>query len=146
MNTLHFSTFINAPKQKVWETMLNDETYRDWTSIFNPSGSYYEGSWETGSTMRFLGPGENGEVQGMIAEIAEARPYDFMSIKHLGTIEGEEEKMFETDYGVFENYTFEEKDGGTEVRVDLDSLDEWADMFRDMWPKALERLKEIAEQ
>ncbi|MEX2593834.1 MAG: hypothetical protein WD426_13755 [Anditalea sp.] len=31
---LHFSKRINAPKEKVWDTMLKDETYREWTSAF----------------------------------------------------------------------------------------------------------------
>ena len=43
MEKLHFSISIKAPKEKVWDTMLNDVTYRQWTSVFNPPGSYYEG-------------------------------------------------------------------------------------------------------
>jgi len=45
----------------------------------------------------------------------------------------------------FENYTFMAKDGGTEVLVELDTPDEYAEMFEEMWPKALEILKELAE-
>ena len=46
-----------------------------------------------------------------------------------------------------ENYTLEDKDGGTEVIIDLLNLpEEYKDMFNDMWPKALEKLKEISEK
>ena len=149
MQKLHFSVFIQAPKQKTWETMLQDSTYRQWTAEFNSSGSYYEGSWETGSDIKFLGPNEDGTVSGMIARIRESKPYDFVSIQHLGEILNNKEKLWSAEEqganGFFENYTFTEKDGGTEVLVDVDSNDDWAAMFEDMWPRALKKLKEITE-
>lgn len=46
----------------------------------------------------------------------------------------------------FENYTFREKDGGTELLVDMDTNEEYKQMFEEMWPKALQSLKEIAEK
>ena len=129
--------------------MLEDATYREWTSVFNPSGSYYEGSWEEGSDMRFLGPDTDGTVSGMISRIKESRPYDFISIQHLGEIHKGEEKLWpQEQWGgaeAFENYTFKEVDGGTEVVVDMIGVpDEYAEMFKDMWPKGLEKLKELA--
>ncbi len=39
-----------------------------------------------------------------------------------------------------------EKDGGTEVIVDVDSNEEFKKMFEETWPKALEKLKELAEK
>jgi uncharacterized protein YndB with AHSA1/START domain len=42
--TLHFEIEIYAPVKKVWDIMLTPETYKKWTSAFDPS-SYYEGSW-----------------------------------------------------------------------------------------------------
>lgn len=36
---LHFTITINAPKEKVWDTMLQDTTFREWTAPFNPNGS-----------------------------------------------------------------------------------------------------------
>ena len=78
MKRLQFSIDIRAPRATVWRKMLEQESYRDWTSEFT-EGSYYEGSWEQGSKIRFLSPG--GE--GMVAEIAESRPLEFVSIRHL---------------------------------------------------------------
>jgi len=130
--------------------MLDDVTYRQWTRPFN-EGSRYEGKWDTGSEMRFIGVDENGkESGGMYSRIKEARPYEFVSIEHLGMINdsgeidttSDEVKKWAPSY---ENYTFKEKVGGTEVLVELNINDEWIDMFNDMWPKALAKLKEIAE-
>jgi L-rhamnose mutarotase len=44
------------------------------------------------------------------------------------------------------NYTFKEKDGATEVLIDMDMEEEYAEMFKEMWPEGLENLKRIAEQ
>ena len=50
-------------------------------------------------------------------------------------------------YPGFENYTFAEKDGGTEVNIDMDIVnEEYKEMFEGMWPKALLKLKELAER
>jgi uncharacterized protein YndB with AHSA1/START domain len=34
MHRLAFSITINAPKEEVWRAMLEDATYRQWTSAF----------------------------------------------------------------------------------------------------------------
>lgn len=148
MENNHYSITIGAPKQKVWETMLNDATYREWTAVFNPSGgSYYEGDWSQGSDIRFLGADEGGTVSGMISKIKESRPYEFVSIQHIGEIIKGEEKIYPGQSQGFENYTFNEVEGGTEVVVELIDLPyEYKEMFDDMWPKALEKLKELAER
>jgi len=150
MEKIHFSIFIKAPAKKVWETMLNDATYREWTTVFNPTGSYFEGDWSPGSSMRFLGPDKDGTVSGMLSKIKESRPYEYISIVHLGEIIQGKEKMW-TDadtHGVEaqENYTFKEVAGGTEVKIDLHTSKEFKAMFEGMWPQALEKLKELAEK
>jgi len=144
--------FINAPREKVWNAMLSDVTYREWTAPFNPagSGSRFEGSWEKGSKIKFLGVNEETgkEEGGVYAEIADNRLYEFVSIKHLGEVkDGVEAAWPDPEQAGFENYTLTEKDGGTEVSVGLKNIpDDWVEMMNDSWPKALEKLKEIAER
>ena len=151
MKKLHFSIKIDAPKQEVWHTMLDDKTYREWTAAFNP-GSYYKGDWNKGSKILFLGPDPaTGKGEGgMVSEIAENRPYEFISIKHLGLINNGIEDTTSDEAKkwapAFENYTFKEENGMTEVVVDIDVNEEEGDMFNGMWPKALEKLKELAER
>ena len=149
MQKLNFSIVIDAPKEKVWHAMLDDEPYREWTSTFNP-GSYYKGDWSRGSKMLFLGPDpETGQEGGMVSRIAENRPYEYISIEHIGIIQNGIEDTTSEDARkwapAFENYAFKEKDGATEVLVDVDVEDEHAEMFNKMWPEALQRLKKIAE-
>ncbi len=152
MNTLHFTIDINASKQHVWDVMLGDETYRQWTTSFSP-GSYFEGSWDEGSTIRFLGPGENGQKPGgMISRIAENRPYEFVSIETLGLVNDGVDDTTSADAvawaGGHENYTFSETDGVTTLEIDLESDGMPESMkaeFAKMWPEALAKLKELAE-
>lgn len=149
MKKIQFSTVINAPREKVWHALLDDAPYREWTKVFNPSGSYYEGEWKEGSDMNFYGPEEDGSVSGMVAKIRTVRPNEFVSIEHMGMVTKGQKKMWteeERGTGFFENYTLNEKDGGTELIIDLNVEDEFEDMFKDMWPKALKTLKEIAER
>jgi hypothetical protein len=48
--------------------------------------------------------------------------------------------------GAQENYTFEERNGITHLSVELDSDDKYREMFQDIWPKALQKLKQLAEK
>ena len=150
MQKLHFSIIINAPKEKVWNAMLEDKTYREWTTAFN-QGSYYKGDWSMGSKILFLGPNPDGSGEaGMVSRIAENKPYEFISIEHLGIVKDGVEDTTSDEAKkwapAFENYTFKEVDGGTELLVDMDSEDSFVKMFQEMWPKGLQKLKEIAEQ
>lgn len=139
MKTLHFTIRIEAPRQVVWDTMLSLETYRQWTAAFC-EGSYYEGSWEEGAAIRFLGP--SGE--GMRAVIAENVHLQRISIRHLDCFTKEKEEPV-TD-PTFENYTFRDVPGGTELLVDMDSPETYEAMFQEMWPRALQLLKALCEK
>ena len=150
MQKLHFSIQINASKDKVWHAMLDDQPYREWTNSFN-EGSYYKGSWEKGSKILFLGPDPNtGEEGGMVSRIAENKPYEFISNEHLGIVQnGVEDTTSEVARKwapAFENYTFIDRGGATEVLVDIDVEAEYAPMFNETWPKGLLKLKELAEK
>lgn len=149
MEKLHMEMFINAPREKVWNTMFADETYRDWTSAFHP-GSHFRGSWEKGEKILFIGPDENGGEMGMVSRIAENKKPEFLSIEHIGIYkngvedtESEEAKKWAPAY---ENYTFEEKDGGTLLSLDQDIESSEKKSFGEMWEKAFARLKELSEK
>ncbi len=150
MQKLNKTIFINAPREKVWETMLGELTYQDWTSAFH-AGSYYKGSWDEGSKILFIGPSEDGTTEGgMVSRIKENRKPEYLSIEHLGIykdgVEDTESEDAKKWAPAFENYTFIEKHGGTELHIDQDVEGEYQKMFDEMWDKALSRLKEICEK
>ena len=145
MEKLHFSIDIKAPIQKVWDILWADETYRKWTTAFS-EGSYAESDWNEGSKVLFLSPGGDG----MLARIAEKREPHYMGFEHLGMlIKGVEDTTSDkvkSWVGARENYTLSENNGQTNVHVDIDITEEYKDMFSQMWPKALQSLKQLAEQ
>lgn len=151
MNELHFTTQINAPKEKVWDTMLSDETYRQWTDAFHP-GSYYVGSWDLGSEIKFLSEEDNSQT-GILGKIVANRPYEFVSMETISEISNGEpapDSEFSKKWaGAHENYSFAENDGVTTVTVDMigpQDDPEMTEEFARMWPPALAKLKEICEQ
>ncbi|MFC6860897.1 SRPBCC family protein [Zunongwangia atlantica] len=152
MKKLQYQKLINAPAEKVYKTMLgleNIETYQQWTAEFNPT-STYEGSWEKGSKIYFVGVDENGKRGGMVSEISENIPFRFVSIRHYGILDGENEitegAEVEKWAGGLENYSFIENDNKTTVMVETDAAEEYLDYFDNTWDKALNKLKEITEK
>lgn len=146
--TQHFETRIQATPEEVHRIMLDDKSYREWTALFHP-GSYYEGSWEKGKDVRFLGPAEDGQHYGMLAKIKENILGKVVAIEHYGIIDkGQEltsgERVTEWK-GAQEIYYFREEDGETVLTVVVDTTKEYENHMMEAWQKALARLKEICE-
>lgn len=148
IDKLHFEIFIDAHVQDVFRVMLDDKTYREWTSVFHP-GSFYRGNWGEGEKIMFIGPDEQGNERGMVSKIVRYIPNKQVSIEHYGLyengkeiIDGPEVRLWA---GSKEEYFFEVKSGGTEVKVATDTNREYKAYFLEVWPKSLLKLKEICE-
>ena len=146
---MHFKINIDAKAEKVYQYMLDDKKYSDWTSVFNPS-SHYIGSWEKGSKILFLGTDSDGRTGGMVSRIKENIPGRFVSIEHYGVIKDGSEIFCgpEVDQwaGALENYTFTGVEGTTLLKVDVDVHEDYISYFASTWPEALKKLKEICEK
>lgn len=149
MKKLSYKIEIKAPKNKVYETMIGKDTYREWTSEFNPT-SEFEGSWNKGDKIRFIGISKEGKKEGMVAKIEENIPNEFISIHHYGILDDEREitdgQMVESWAPAYENYAFSQENEITNVVVDVDVNEEHIEYFDKTWPKALIKLKEISEK
>ena len=142
-----FKTEINAPREKVWDTLFTDANYQKWTDVFC-AGSHAITDWKQGSKAQFLD--NNGA--GMFGVIEKSVPNEFLSIKALGEIvDGKE--TYDTPgakacAGSYENYTLIKSGDKTLLEVNL-SGDEIPEEFKkfmsDVWPKAMVKIKEIAE-
>lgn len=148
LKTLSLEIDIQADVDRVYHTMLGKTSYSEWASEFSP-GSYFEGSWDKGSKILFLGPTDNGGLQGMTSRIRENIPLKFVSIEHVGFVENGVEtttgEEVEAWAGALENYTFRAKKGATTLSVSLDTPANYKDYFTEAWPRALKKLKEICE-
>src|SRR5690606_34297993 len=139
-STLHFKIKIDAPAKRVYDCMLDPKKYGEWTAVFNGS-SRFEGSWEKGSKIIFIGTEEDGTTMGMYSRIKENIPAKFESIEHLGIIKTDEEinsgPEAEKWAGGMENYSFKKSNGRTELQLDVDSPLDFKEYFEMIWPKAL---------
>ena len=145
METKEFKISINASKERVWDILWNDSTYRAWTSVF-AEGSHAESDWQKGSKILFL----DGKGAGMVSQIVEKIPNEFMSFKHLGEVKDgvqdtSSDKVSEWA-GAVENYTLNSVNGKTELKVYMNIADEFMEYFLKTWPKALDKVKELAEK
>jgi uncharacterized protein YndB with AHSA1/START domain len=146
MKKIEFKIDIDASAQKVWNTMLDPVTYKEWVSVSWP-GSTYEGKWEQGESLRFLST--SGEGTKIV--LVEYRPYEYVFAKHVAVINADGSEDTTSDIakgwiGTTESYTFTEKNGKTELKVELNTSPEWASMFEEGWPNALQELKRISER
>jgi uncharacterized protein YndB with AHSA1/START domain len=147
MEKKQFTITINAPREKVWDTLWSDATFPEWTAVFS-EGSHAKSDWKKGSKVLFL----DGNGDGMVSTIVEKIPYECMIFRNEGTVKnGKEDKDANTELnkdwaGSMEAYTLHDRNGKTETSLDIDIADEHLEYFSDTVPKALQKLKEIAEK
>ena len=146
---LRFEILINASVEDVYRNMIQNSTYEEWTTVFSPTSSF-EGNWEEGSKILFVGFDENGNKGGMVSRIEKNIPNEYVSIEHLGELKDGKEILDTPEVqawaGAHENYIFEAKGEQTLLKIELDSNKEFEEYFAGIWPKALGKLKEICER
>ena len=145
MEKINFSTEINAPSEKVWKVLWDHESYKKWTTPFF-EGSYAKtDNWKEGSKAIFL----DGNNRGMLSKIVRNIPGEYLSIQHLGELKEGTEQLESAEQkwsGFFENYILRSSGNGTELLIEMDVVDEFKEYFGDIWPKALEKVKDLAEK
>lgn len=145
MYTLKYSVDIRAPREIVWYVMTEPDLYRQWTAIFSPD-SQFSGKWQTGERIIFFTPQKGGTV-ALLENVLVNRK---ILAKHIAVLdenlneinEGEEVKNW---VGSREDYFLEDSEGGTLLRVEIQTHTDWVQMFEKSWPKALKALKDLAE-
>lgn len=143
MNELQFSIEIHATKQKVWDTLWQDATFREWAGLIDP-GTYMVGDLKEGNEVQYISA-ENG--YGVTSLVERLTPGEHLLLRHsadtqdVGTRDREKEWT-----GGKESYSLAEKDGATTLTVAFDVPPELEEYFNINYPKALERVKVLAER
>jgi len=145
MKKQEFKILIDAPREKVWDVIIGKDTYPQWTAPF-AEGSNAKTDWKKGSKAIF----SSGNGDGMVSEIAENIPHEFLSIRHLGMITNGVEDLDSEEIkkwsGSMEDYRLSDVGGKTEWKVEMDVAGEWEDYMNETWPLALQKAKELAEK
>lgn len=143
MKEMQFTVDIEAPKEKVWDTLWQDETFRDWAGLIDP-GTYLRGELKEGNEVEFISA-ENG--YGVTSLVEKLTENEYLLLRHhtdtqeAGTQEREKEWT-----GGAESYVLVETDGKTALTVAFDVPENLEDYFKVNYPKALHRVKVLAEK
>lgn len=140
---MRFTIDIQATRKKVWDTMWQDKTFRQWAGLIDP-GTYMTGALEEGSEVQFISS-ENG--YGVTSLVEKLTPSKFLLLRHQADTQdtGKQEREKEWTGGK-ESYTLAEKNGVTTLTAAFDVPPELETYFNDNYPKALEQIKELAEE
>lgn len=145
MQTLSYSIRVGATPGRVWHCLWQPENYKAWTRIFSEGSYYRTDRFAEGSRIHFLTPAGEG-MYSLIDKLEENR---YMAFRHLGWISNFEEQPIdqaaEAWTNAMETYRLTESDGGTELIVHVDTVEEYVDHMNRKFPMALEELKRLAE-
>lgn len=141
MNKLHFSIDIKADKAKIWQTLWDDKSYRDWAGVFFEGSYAITNNWKEGSTVHFLAPDQNG----IYSHIEKHIPNKIIKFKHIGNVVKGKEQPIDDDTkkwsGASEMYQLIEGKNYNTLNVEIDIMDEHLDFMKSTFPKALEKIK-----
>lgn len=140
---MQFVVEIHACKEKVWDTLWQDKTLRDWAGIIDP-GTYMVGELKEGNEVQWISA-ENG--YGVTSLVEKLIPCEYLRLLHQADTQdsGERERAKEWTGGA-ESYTLKQNDGITTITAEFDVPEEMEDYFNTAYPKALQRVKELAEE
>lgn len=143
MKEIQFSIQINASKERVWAALWDDMTFRDWAGMID-EGTYMEGPMEEGNEIQFISS-VNG--YGVTSLVEKLHPQEFILFRHHADTKesGQQEREKEWTGGA-ESYALTEKNGVTALNVKIDVPLEQEETMSSRFPKALERIKSLAEK
>lgn len=144
MKTLEFNIEINAPREKIWQILWDDATYRDWVSAFC-EGTYAVSNWNEGDKIHFLSP--NGD--GMNSIIEKKIDNQYMAFKHISELKNfiempVDEATLEWTGGM-EIYELIQEKNATKLNVKMDCIVKYIEYFNSTFPNGLKRIKELSE-
>ncbi|PKM64923.1 MAG: hypothetical protein CVU96_00410 [Firmicutes bacterium HGW-Firmicutes-20] len=137
-----FSIEITSSKEKVWSTLWNDASFRDWASMID-DGTYMKGVMEEGNEIQFI-----SSINGYgVTDLIEKLIYnEFVLFRHSADTFEDGKQIRKNEWtGGFESYSLIEENGITTLIVKTDVPSEQEETFNVRFPLALERVKALAE-
>ncbi len=142
MKELIFSIEINATKERVWSTLWDDKTFRDWANNID-EGTYMKGEIKEGNEVEFISSVNGYGVSSLVEKMI---PNEYVFFKHYADTQESGQKEREKEWsGLTESYSLTEMNGITTLVAKTDVPEDLVEMFTISIPKALARIKTLAE-
>lgn len=143
MKELTFTIDIRAPKSRVWDTLWQDVTFREWTGLIDP-GTYMKGELKEGNELEFISAENGYGVTSLVSKLVDG---EHVLLKHQADTQnsGQDERVDEWTGGS-ESYTLAENDGITTLTITFDVPVELEEIMNESCPKAMERIKSLTER
>jgi hypothetical protein len=142
MRKMQFTIEIKASKEKVWATLWEDGTFRDWASLID-EGTNIKGIMEEGNEIQFISSVSGYGVTDLIEKLI---PNEFVLFRHRADTKENGDLARKNEWtGGSESYSITEENGVTTLIVMSDVPAELEEMFSIRFPLALNRLKVLAE-
>lgn len=139
---MQFSVQINSSKDKVWNTLWDDKTFKIWANILD-EGTYMVGELIKGNQIQFISSINGYGVTSLVEKVV---PNEYLLLKHSAdtqnTGKNERDKQWT---GGEEVYSLTEKNGVTTLLATFDVPAELEQYFNDAYPRAFNKIKELAE-
>ena len=140
---MQFSIEIHSTKERVWDILWQDKTFRQWASIIDPE-TYMVGDLKEGNEIQFISSQSGYGVTSLVEKLI---VNEFLLLRHRAdTQEGGKLEREEQWTGGQESYSLVEKNGSTTLTVAFDVPPELEEEFKVNYPKALEKVKVLAER
>ena len=142
MKEMQFEIEIHAPREKVWATLWQDRTFRQWADLID-AGTYMVGDLEEGSTIQFI----SAEGYGVTSLVSALIPDEYVLFKHQADTQDKGSSSRDDQWtGGRESYTLTYDDGVTSLAMSFDVPVELEKTMSESYPKALQKVKELSEK
>ncbi|WP_444684513.1 hypothetical protein [Alkalicoccus luteus] len=142
MDTHTFSILIQADKRDIWNVLWEDTSFRDWANLID-EGTYMKGRLEENGEVEFISA-VNG--YGVTSLVEELRPHEYVRFHHQADTQDSGSGVREEEWtGKTESYLLKEDEGGVTLCLTLTIPANQLPLFSERVPKALARIKELAE-
>lgn len=142
MKPMTFSIAINAPKQRVWDVLWQDTTFRQWAGLIDP-GTYMVGELAEGNEVQFISAENGYGVTSLVDTVALG---ELLILKHQADTQDAGARARADEWtGGEERYELTEANGVTTLTATFDVPTEMETYFAEAYPKAFAKVKELAE-
>lgn len=143
MKELEYKIKINKPKEIVWFTLWDDQSFRDWSNNID-EGTYMLGDLIEGNEIQFISSLNGYGVTSLVSKLI---PNEYILFKHASDTQNTGTETRDKQWtGGSESYTLNDNDGSTLLIIKSEIPDELVDVFNESLPKALDRIKYLAEK